>query len=140
MLRPRTLLLLTIGALAALSAVFVVVGHLALQPVLAAVYDLRPLALRLAEWERQGIPLANFGKYHGQYHYLGRLTKPMAVIGVKNADEKNFLDAHPNGRIVAYHKTLPDAAKPIAVYRFRTLFIAIWVAATVIRHPGIAER
>ncbi len=129
-----------IGALAALSAVFVVVGHLALQPVLAAVYDLRPLALRLAEWERQGIPLANFGKYHGQYHFLGRLTKPMAVVGVKNADEKNFLDAHPNGRIVAYHKTLPDAAKPIAVYRFRTLFIAIWDAATVIRHPGIAER
>ena len=129
-----------IGALAALSAVFVVVGHLALQPVLAAFYDLRPLALRLAEWERQGIPLANFGKYHGQYHFLGRLTKPMAVVGVKNADEKNFLDAHPNGRIVATHKTLPDAAKPIAVYRFRTKFIAIWDAATVIRHPGIAQR
>ena len=84
--------------------------------------------------------MANFGKYHGQYHFLGRLTKPMAVIGVKNADEKNFLDAHPNGRIVAYHKTLPDVAKPVAVYRFRTLFIAIWDAATVIRHPGISER
>ena len=129
-----------IGALAALSAVFVVVVHLALQPVLAAAYDLRPLALRLAEWQRQGIPLANFGKYHGQYQFLGRLTKPMAVIGIKTADEKNFLDAHPNGRIVAYHKTLPDAAKPVAVYRFRTFFVAIWDAATVIRHPGITIR
>ena len=129
-----------IGALAALSAVFVVVVHLALQPVLAAAYDLRPLALRLAEWQRQGIPLANFGKYHGQYQFLGRLTKPMAVIGIKTADEKNFLDAHPNGRIVAYYKTLPDAAKPVAVYRFRTFFVAIWDAATVIRHPGITIR
>lgn len=129
-----------LGGLAALSAVFVVVTHLAMKPPLAAAYDLKPLALKLAEWERQGIPLANFSKYHGQYQFLGRLKKPITQVGILDPDLKNFLADHPDGRIVAYHNQLPTAAKPIAVYRFRTRLITVWEVATVIRHPGILER
>ena len=129
-----------IGAIASLSAVFVVVGHLALQPVLASSYDLRPVALRLAQWERDGIPLANFSKYHGQYNFLGRLKKPVTQIGILSPDKKDFLEHHPDGKIIAYHETLPTAAKPVAVYRFRDRLIAIWDARTVIRHPNITER
>ena len=129
-----------LGALAALSAGFVVVSHLAMKPPLAAAYDLKPLALRLAEWQRQGIPLANFSKYHGQYQFLGRLEKPITQVGMLDPDLKNFLADHPDGRIVAYHNKLPTAAKPIAVYRFRTRLITVWEVATVIRHPGILER
>ena len=129
-----------IQAMAGLSAVFVVAAHLGLRPVLAAVYDLRPVASRLAGWERQGVPLANFGKYHGQYHFLGRLTKPIAEIGLVARDTRTFLKDHPKGLIVAYHETLPRAAKPVAVYRFRNRWIAIWDAETVIRIPNIAER
>ncbi len=129
-----------LGALAALSAVFVVVSNLAIKPPLAAAYDLKPLALKLAEWERQGIPLANFGKYHGQYQFLGRLKKPITQVGIVDPDFRNFLTDHPDGRIVAYHNKLPKAAKPIAIYRFRTRLIAVWEVATVIRHPGILER
>ena len=129
-----------VQAMAGLSAVFVVASHLGMRPVLAAVYDLRPVASQLAEWERQGVPLANFGKYHGQYHFPGRLTKPIAQIGTVNPDTQTFLKDHPNGMIVAYHETLPRAAKPVAVYRFRNRLIAIWKAETVIRIPNITER
>ena len=129
-----------LGALAALGAVFVVVIHLAMTPPLAAAYDMKPLALKLAEWERQGIPLANFGKYHGQYQFLGRLKKPITQVGIVDPDFRNFLADHPGGRIIAYHNKLPTAAKPIAVYRFRTRLITVWEVATVIRHPGILER
>ena len=140
LLRRRWPLAGRLGALAALSAVFVVVIHLAMKPPLAAAYDLKPLALKLAEWERQGISLANFSKYHGQYQFLGRLKKPITQVGILNPDLKNFLADHPDGRIVAYHNKLPTAAKPIAVYRFRTRLITVWEVATVIRHPGILER
>ncbi len=129
-----------IGVVACLSAVIVVTIHLVFQPVLAAVYDLRPVAKRLAEWQRQGIALANFSKYHGQYHFLGRLEKPIIQIGMQRQDTENFLKRHPKGLIVAYHEALPRAAKPIAVYRFRNRLITVWKAETVIRHPGITER
>ena len=92
------------------------------------------------EWQGQGIPLANFSKYHGQYQFLGRLEKPITQVGILNPDLKNFLADHPDGRIVAYHNKLPAAAKPIAVYRFRTRLITVWEVATVIRHPRILER
>ena len=128
------------GALAAAVALAVAVGHLALKPALDAVYDLGPLAKRLGEWEAQGIPLANFGKYHGQYHFLGRLQKPITVVGVLAPDEKNFLAAHPDGLIVAYHESPPTRAKPVAVFPYRSFMIAVWEARTVMANPGIAER
>ncbi|NQU60891.1 MAG: glycosyltransferase family 39 protein [Rhodospirillales bacterium] len=129
-----------IGAIATLSAVFVIVSHLALKPPLAAVYDLKPLALKMAEWQRQGIALANFSKYHGQYNFLGRLETPVTEVGMLYPDTEKFIKANPKALIIAYHRALPTAAKPIAVYRFRTRLIAVWEASVVARHPGITER
>ncbi len=129
-----------ITALAALAALFVVSTHLAMRPVLAAVFDLKPLALRLAEWERQGVPLANYSKYHGQYNFLGRLKKPIAQVGMFHPDTVEFIKRHPDGKIIAYHDKPIILAKPIITYRFRSRLIAIWEAGTVARFPGVTER
>ncbi len=129
-----------ISALAALSAAFVVAAHLAMRPALAAVYDLKPLALRLAEWQRQGVALANFSKYHGQYNFLGRLAKPITQVGMLYPDTEKFIKDNPNGMIIAYHNALPTKAEPVAVYRFRSRFVAVWDAAVVARYPGITKR
>jgi len=132
-----------IGAIAVLSGAFVVVGHLALKAPLAAVYDLKPLAMQIAEWQRQGIAVANFSKYHGQYNFLGRLKKPVTQVGMLHPDTEKFVKANPKGLIIAYHETLPQkdkAAKPIAIYRFRTRLIAVWQASVVALNPGITER
>ena len=129
-----------IGALAALAAVFVVSTHLAMRPVLAAVFDLKPLAIRLAEWERQGVPLANYSKYHGQYNFLGRLKKPIAQVGMFHPDTVEFIKRSPNGKIIAYHDKPIILAKPIVTYRFRSRLIAIWDVSVVVRHPGVTQR
>ena len=129
-----------IAALAALAAGFVVSTHLAMRPVLAAVFDLKPVALRLAEWQRQGVPLANFSKYHGQYNFLGRLKKPIAQVGMFSPDTAEFIKRHPDGLIIAYHDKPIILAKPIVTYRFRSRLIAIWEAGTVARYPGVTER
>jgi 4-amino-4-deoxy-L-arabinose transferase-like glycosyltransferase len=124
-----------------LAPVIVVVGiHLAAKPALDAVYDLRPFAHQLKIWEDEGRPLANFGKYHGQYQYLGRLTKPMAVMGQKEGDEDAFLLNNPGGRIVAYYKSVPTRAKPLATYRFRQITIAVWDTKTMLEHPNLGDR
>ncbi|MDA0305446.1 MAG: glycosyltransferase family 39 protein [Proteobacteria bacterium] len=129
-----------ICVLGALSAAFVITTHMALKPVLATVYDLKPVAERLAKWQEEGIPLANFSKYHGQYQFLGRLEKPIAQVGMLSPDTQKFIEANPQGLIIAYHEKLPGKAAPIAVYRFRSRLIAIWPAKTVKEFPGITER
>ena len=129
-----------ITALAALSAVFVVSIHLAMRPVLSAVFDLKPLATKLAQWQRDGVPLANFSKYHGQYNFLGRLEKPIVQVGMFSPDTAKFIEAHPGGKIIAYHDKPILLATPIVTYRFRSRLIAIWDASVVARHPGVTER
>lgn len=126
--------------IATLPAAIVIAVHLAAAPVLDSVYNLKPIARHLKDLERNGTPLANFGKYHGQYHFLGRLEAPIDVIGLSEGDEERFLAARPNGRIVAYYDNLPDQADPVATYVFRKRTVAIWTAQTMIDHPGIGNR
>mgnify|MGYP001337459185 CR=1 FL=1 len=129
-----------IAALAALAAVFVVSIHLAMRPVLAAVFDLKPLAIRLAEWQREGVALANYSKYHGQYNFLGRLSKPIIQVGMFHPDTVEFIKHNPGGKIIAYHDKPITQAAPVATYRFRSRLIAIWDVSVVARHPGVTER
>jgi hypothetical protein len=129
-----------IASLAVFTTVFVLSIHLVMRPVLSTVFDLKPLAMKLADWQRNDIPLANFSKYHGQYNFLGRLTKPIAQVGMFSPDTEKFVKAHPNGKIISYHDKLIFPAKPSATYRFRSRLIAIWDTSVVALFPGITER
>jgi hypothetical protein len=118
----------------------VVAVHLAARPMLAAAYDLGPLSKAIGEWQGQGRAIANFGKYHGQYQFLGRLQQPITPIGLKNGDEAAFLRDHGDGLIVSYHETVPKEARPLWVQPYRGKLITVWEASTVRKYPGIANR
>jgi 4-amino-4-deoxy-L-arabinose transferase-like glycosyltransferase len=66
-------------------------------------FDLRPVSQYLRDLERQGIPLAHFGKYHGQYHFLGKLQQPFIVIRGRE-DVAAWLEDHPDAAAVHYLK------------------------------------
>ena len=129
-----------VAALAGLTAVMVTALHLTLGPALERAYDLRPLAARLGAWERDAIPLAHFGKYHGQYQFLGRLKNPMAVIGVINPDERDWLARHPGGKVVSYRKTPIEVPRPAYIQPYRGGYVVVWDAADIIASPGLADR
>jgi len=129
-----------IAALAGLGVVTIVAFHMMMRPVLSEAFNLTPTAARLGEWERQGVPLAHFGTYHGQFQFLGRLEKPLAVIGLLSPDVDTWLENNPNGRVVSYHRVLPDGAQPLFKQPFRKGYVVIWDAATMVAHPGIADR
>lgn len=137
---PRPRPAASVVALAGLSAVMVTALHLALAPALETAYDLRPLAARLGAWERDGVPLAHFGKYHGQYQFLGRLEKPMAVIGVRDPDERDWLRRHPGGKVVSYRKTPVESPSPAYMQPFRGGYVVVWDAAAILASPGLADR
>ena len=118
-----------LALLAALAAAVVVAIHLIARPLLAEAFDVAPLAARLAAWEREGRPLAHYGKYHGQFHFPGRLSRPMAIIG--DGEVKDWVARHPDGKIVTYHRHLPTRAAPDAAQPFRSLIIGVWDATAV---------
>ncbi len=129
-----------LAALATLSPALVLVIHFGAADVVATFYDLHPLARQIKAWQVEGIPVAHFGKYHAQYHFLGRLNKPIPVIGVTDGDQAAFVAAHPNGRVISLHDRLPTVAKPVAAYSFRRRFVAVWEVTVIKAHPRITHR
>jgi len=82
-------------------AVLIAGGVLAIRPA----YDLHPIATRLKALEQQGVPTANEDKYHGQYDYLGRLTRPLAVV--PEPEVADWLAKTPDGKAVVYYRKEP---------------------------------
>jgi len=80
------------------SALAVVLLHLAVVRAAAPAYDLAPLSREIARLQAAGLPLAHVGKYHGQFHFLGRLTRPIAVVPEWEA--LDWARAHPEGYLV----------------------------------------
>ncbi|MDA0239715.1 MAG: glycosyltransferase family 39 protein, partial [Proteobacteria bacterium] len=65
----------------AFSFVTLVTIHGIAQPRLSVAYDLRPLAKHIADLQKQGFAIAMYGKYHGQYNFLGRLDRAIVETG-----------------------------------------------------------
>lgn len=63
-------------------------------------YDIRPISRALKILQTQGVPLANVGKYPGQYNFIGRLTHSPDVVS--ESDLPHWFETHPNGRAIAY--------------------------------------
>jgi hypothetical protein len=122
-------------ALACLSAALVMKVPLVARPALAVVMDLGPLSIHLGVWEREGC----YGAYHGQFHFLGQLSKPLAIIGDGGVAE--WVRLNPRGEIVTYHRRVPARARPDFVQPFRAMTIGVWDAAlvgtdlTLVRRP-----
>jgi 4-amino-4-deoxy-L-arabinose transferase-like glycosyltransferase len=131
-----------VAALAVLSGVLVIALHLAARPQVVAAFDLRTPAVRLAAWEQAGEAIAHVGKYHGQFHFLGRLAKPIAVVGLTDDDMKRWLAVHPKGKVVSYRDTPPRAPEPRPqfVHPFRDDFLVVWDRAEIAANPYLAAR
>ena len=118
------------GALLVLGSVFLMVSvgthkirylqHLALLGLLAvsmlylgvirsagAAYDMTNISHYLKGLQNQNIPLANIGKYHGQFNFVGRMLKSPDELGEGQLDD--WFASHPNGRVVMYF----DKARPL---------------------------
>jgi len=123
--------------LAVLGVLIVVTIHLGAQQRLAEAYDLKPVAEKLAQYEREGYALAHYGNYHAQFQFLGRLDHPIDEI---NDGGEAWLRAHPKSKVISYRDTMPTDAKPDYAQRFRSRFLVIWDGQDVLADPQIARR
>ena len=107
--------------------------HLVARPALAVVMDLGPLSIHLGVWEREGC----YGTYHGQFHFLGQLSKPLAIIGDGGVAE--WVRLNPRGEIVTYHRRVPARARPDFVQLFRAMTIGVWDAGPGGNRPHLGQ-
>jgi len=93
-------------------------------------YDLDAVALRLAQFEREGRPVASEGKYHGQWTLAGRLRRPL--IELPETEIGAWLTAHPEGRVLIVYRQpaeLPAGVRVEYSRRYRGAWLAIVAAA-----------
>ena len=117
-----------VAVLTAQTAVLVGAVHLAGTRTLAEAYDLNPTAHHLAALEREARPIVQLWTYHGQYHFLGRLTRPIDIIDRRELAA--WLDRHPDGRVIVYHRRTAEFAPPGPEFTqpYRGRRVAIWEA------------
>jgi 4-amino-4-deoxy-L-arabinose transferase-like glycosyltransferase len=127
-----------LATLAALATTVIVIAHAVAAPLLAARFDVHPFAERLGVWEREGRAIANYGTYHGQFHFAGRLLRPMTEIG--DAQAEAWMAAHPDGIIVSYQDSVPTGATPLFSTPYRGGLVTAWDVATALADPNVVRR
>jgi len=158
--RPAWLLLPAVAALALLArpggvaalalawSGLIAAAHLALAPGLALAYDTRPAARVLARLEAEGRPVAHAAKYHGQFHFAGRLRRPLAVVHLPRVAA--WARRHPDGAVVVYYgdpaegwRRVDEARSlgraPLFAGPFRGDVMAVWPASALAAHPRLLE-
>lgn len=94
----------------ALAGVLMLVGmHASILRVAAPAYDLHELSTRIAALQAAGHPVAHLGKYHGQFHFLGRLQEPLEEIVPTRKQVLGWTRKHPDGYLVVYYDQWPKA-------------------------------
>jgi len=87
---------------AAASLLMVLILHWAVIHTAGLAYDIRPISAKLKKLQDAGIPIANVGRYYGQYQFAGRLQHSIKQIDPEQLTA--WLEANPNGRVILYPK------------------------------------
>lgn len=121
----RALALVGSAAVAALVVLWTGVGA-----VLLPGYDLRPVASAIAEAQARGQAVAHFGDYHGEYQFIGRLTRPLEIVRGP-AGALQWAEQHPDGCIVIGTDGPLDirTVRPVAWQAFRSGYVYLWRGA-----------
>ena len=102
-------------------------------------YDLRKISMYLSKMQSQGYVIANYGKYHGQFHFLGKLKQPIIETG--DGSIKKWLIRNPRAKIISVQKEIStQIPKPDFIQKYRGKYILVWDRSLLMIHPNLARR
>jgi 4-amino-4-deoxy-L-arabinose transferase-like glycosyltransferase len=104
-------------------------------------FDLKPVAQQIQSLQQQGVPVAVFGRYHGEFDFSGRLERPLTVIRDPEA-VLEWAHANESGVIVSYFKgsVLRLPGQPLILGIVGNGWAALWSADTIRTTEGAALR
>jgi len=93
-------------------------------------YEVNEIGEAIGKAQREGHSVAVFGKYHGQFNFVGRLERPIQEIDFNALDD--WLAGHPDGLIVIHTKQPPEADEPGVRHwqYYRTAYLELRDAAS----------
>ncbi len=97
-------------------------------------FNVAVVAAELANAEAANRPVAVTYDYHGQYHFAGRLARP--IRSSTKDDVLDWVKSNPNGLVVDYRSEDPATypAQPSFVGEYRGRYVLLWPAAAVAMH------
>ncbi len=109
--------------------------YLSVVSFLAPQYELGPLSQTLSGLQTSGRQLAWLGKYHGQFHFLGRLQKRIEPL--RDSQRLHaWLEANPDGYLLVNYKTAePDVPDQLLIQLYRGGSLVLWPVAQLLREP-----
>jgi 4-amino-4-deoxy-L-arabinose transferase-like glycosyltransferase len=74
------------------------VAHVSLFTPAEKGYDMKQIAEEIHHLQEQGELIAYNGKYHGEFHFVGRLQKPLQIV--YDHTEQQWMKDHPEGWVI----------------------------------------
>jgi 4-amino-4-deoxy-L-arabinose transferase-like glycosyltransferase len=109
--------------------------YLALIPLLAPQYDLAPISRVLSSLQVAERKLAWLGKYHGQFHFLGRLQGRIEAIDERGR-LSDWLDGNADGYLLVNYKSRrPDIPDDLLIQPYRGGSLVLWPASRLLQDP-----
>ena len=109
--------------------------YLALVPLLAPQYDLAPISRVLSGLQASDRKLAWLGKYHGQFHFLGRLQGRIEPID-EGRRLYDWLDGNTGGYLLVNYKSLqPDIPDDLLIQSYRGGSLVLWPVSRLLKDP-----
>ncbi len=128
---------IAIHSLAWSIAFICIVINLSIVSQLGPTHDLTRISRQLADYQQADLPIAHISKYHGQYHFLGRLLKPLDVI--RDFQLSDWVKDHPDGMVVVYYSdpSRQFTMAPEYSQLFRGGLMAIWPGKLLAQQPQL---
>lgn len=111
------------------------ISYLGVVDLMAPRYRLQAVSEQLARLQAQDVDIGWLGKYHGQFHFLGRLEKPVEALRSQPA-LASWLDAHPQGQLlVPYPQAQPAVPADLLVWPYRSGSLVLWPVQRLRNRP-----
>lgn len=96
-------------------------------------FDTKPIAEKIAQFHQEGKAVVFVtDKYHGQFQFTGKLTKPLEIVSASNLPA--WLQANPHGFVLLDSKKLPDD-KILYSHSYRSGELGFIYAKVLLENP-----
>jgi 4-amino-4-deoxy-L-arabinose transferase-like glycosyltransferase len=105
-------------------------------------HDMRPMGARLAQLQAQGLSIAHWEKYSGDFQFVGRLKEPLKVLHTRQALSE-WMASHPDGYVVIVYRGSKKALEESAVFAqpYRgNRRVGLWKVSTLLAWPDVLGR